>query len=104
MHSNSQWIKDAAGDRFDAIELSIVPTFVIAADRHQAAENLIASRGWQGVTVEDVLAMPAVFIGSVDEIIEEVRARRDQYGFSYYVISDSMMEMVAPIVARLATM
>ena len=96
------WIKDAAGDRFDAIELSIVPTIVIAANRQQAAADLIQSRGWGDVTAEDVLAMPAIFIGSIDEIVTEIEARRDQYGFSYYVISDSMMEAVAPIVARLA--
>jgi hypothetical protein len=31
-----------------------------------------------------------------------MRARRERYCFSYYVISDSAMETVAPIVARLA--
>ena len=96
------WIKEAAGERFDAIELSVVPTIVIAAHRQQAAEEFIASRGWSGVTAEDVLAMPAIFIGSMGEIIAEMQARREQYGFSYYVISDSHMEAAAPIVARLA--
>jgi probable F420-dependent oxidoreductase len=96
------WIKDAAGERFDAIELSAVPTIVIAANRQQAAAACIRSRGWSGVTAEDVLAMPAIFIGSVKEIVAEMRARREQYGFSYYVISDGMMEAVAPIVERLA--
>ena len=46
--------------------------------------------------------MPAIFIGSVDEIVAEMQARREQYGFSYYVISDGMMEAVAPIAAQLA--
>jgi probable F420-dependent oxidoreductase len=96
------WINETAGDRIDAIELSAVPTIVIAANRQQAAEAFIRSRNWSGVTVEEVLAMPAIFIGSMDEIVTEMRARRERYGFSYYVISDSAMETVAPIVARLA--
>ena len=46
--------------------------------------------------------MPSIFIGPVDEIVEEMRARRERYGFSYYVIFDHAIETVAPIVARLA--
>ncbi len=96
------WIREAAGARFDAIELSVVPTIIIATHQRHAAENLIQSRGWSGVTAEDVLAMPAVFIGSEAEIVATIRERREQYGFSYYVISDAQMEITAPIVARLA--
>ena len=43
-----------------------------------------------------------VFIGSLDYIVDEMRARRERYGFSYYVVLDQAMEKVAPIVARLA--
>jgi hypothetical protein len=45
--------------------------------------------------------MPSVFIGSVDQIVEEMQARRERYGFSYDVLFDHAIEMVAPIVARL---
>jgi len=38
----------------------------------------------------------------VDHIVDEMRARRDRYGFSYYVVLDHAMERVMPIVARLA--
>lgn len=96
------WIKEAAGDRFDALELSAVPTIVVATDRERAAEAFIRSRGWRDVTTDDVLAMPTIFIGSVDEIVEQMRARRERYGFSYYVVSDAHMSAGAPIVARLA--
>jgi hypothetical protein len=49
-----------------------------------------------------VLEMPSLFIGPVEQIIEEMLARRERYGFSYYVISDASMKAFAPIVARLA--
>lgn len=96
------WIREAAGDRFDALELSAVPTIIVATDRERAAEIFIRSRGWHDVTAGDVLAMPTIFIGSVDEIVEQMRARRERYGFSYYVMSDAHMSAGAPIVARLA--
>jgi probable F420-dependent oxidoreductase len=97
-----EWIRAAAGARFDAIELSAVPTIVIAPDRRQAAIAFIQSRGWSDVSADDVLAMPALFIGTVDQIVEQMQARREQYGFSYYVLTDNRMHELAPIVAQLA--
>ncbi len=95
------WVREGAGVRFDAIELSLIPTVIIADDRRRATEELITNRGWHGVGVEDVLAMPSVLIGSVAQIVEDLVARRAIYGFSYYVISDTQAEAFASIAARL---
>ena len=46
--------------------------------------------------------MPSVFVGSLEQVADEMRARRERYGFSYYVILDRTMHVVAPLVARLA--
>ena len=94
-------VRQAAGERFARIELSMVITVVIAERRQQAAEQFARDRGWGGISAEQVLAMPSMFIGSVDQIVEEMQARRERYGFSYYVLFDHAMEMAAPIVARL---
>jgi probable F420-dependent oxidoreductase len=96
------WVREGAGDRFAELELSLVPTVVITGRRRQATEQLIQSRGWAGVTVEQVWEMPSVFIGSIEQVGEDMLARREQYGFSYYVISDTVLDHVAPVVARLA--
>lgn len=96
------WIREAAGDRFADIELSLVPNVVIADDHERAAAASICARGWSDVSVDDVLAMPADLIGSMDRIIETLQARRERYGFSYYVISDANMGAMAPVVACLA--
>jgi probable F420-dependent oxidoreductase len=95
-------VRQMAGDRFDKIELSMVVTVVISERRQQAAEQLARERGWGGVSVEKVLEMPSLFIGSMAQIVEEMQARREQYGFSYYVLFDHAIDEVAPIVARLA--
>ena len=44
--------------------------------------------------------MPSIFIGPVDQIVDEMQKRRERYGISYYVVSDRALEIVAPIVAR----
>ena len=96
------WVREAAGKRFDALELSTVASVAIAHDHRAAAERFAREQGWDGVSAEEVLTMPSVFVGSAERIADEMRARRERYGFSYFVVSDADMEAVAPVVARLA--
>ncbi len=95
------WIREGAGERFPDIELNLIPTVLFSNDRSDTAQQLIKRRNWD-VSVDDVLEMPSLFIGTLDEIIEQMCRRRDQFGFSYYVISDTDIEMFTPIVARLS--
>lgn len=96
------WLRDAAGDRFDRIELGLGATFVVADDRRTATERLIRRLGWDGVEPEDVWDMPSVFVGSVDCIADQLRERRERLGFSYLVVPDDAMDACGPIVAQLA--
>jgi probable F420-dependent oxidoreductase len=96
------WVREGAGSRFADIELSLIPTLVMEPDRERAAAELIQARGWRDVTSADVLAMPSVFIGLLEDIAEQMEERRARYGFSYYVVSDRQLDRVAPLVARLA--
>src|SRR5215470_659311 len=97
-----EWVRKAAGARFDQIELSILSSVIIAERRREAAERLVHERGWDGLPAERVFEMPSIFIGSVDQIVDEMRARRERYGISYYVVRDGSLEITAPIVAHLA--
>jgi hypothetical protein len=45
--------------------------------------------------------MPSVFIGTVDQIVADMLARREQFGFSYYVVADDQREEMAPVVKLL---
>lgn len=91
------WVRAGAGPRYDQIELSLIPTVILSDDRAAAAAQLIAERGWQGVSVEQALSMPAVFIGDLGQIGQTLRERRERYGFSYYIFSDRQMEELAPL-------
>ena len=95
------WVRQQAGARFHRIELSIVSSVVVAEDRRKAAERLARERGWDGLSVERVLEMPSIFIGTVDRIVDEMRQRRERYGISYYVVGDRSLETITPVVARL---
>ena len=95
-------VRRIAAERFERIELSLVATVVLADQRRPVAERLARQHGWSGLSSEQVLEMPSVFIGSLDHVADEMRARRERYGFSYYVILDRAMTATAPLVARLA--
>ncbi|MBI5878131.1 MAG: TIGR03621 family F420-dependent LLM class oxidoreductase [Chloroflexi bacterium] len=97
-----EWVRQGAGERFDQIELNLIPGLVFTDDRQGGAEQLIRTRGWVGVTVEQVLAMPSVFIGTPEQMAAQMEERRAVYGFSYYVVPDDRVAEFAPIVARLA--
>ena len=97
-----EWIRDGAGDRFDQVELSMMISPVLADDHHNAAERFAAQRGWRGLGADHVLQMPSVFVGPLDRVVDVMQARRDEYGFSYYVVSDRAIETFAPVVDRLS--
>jgi len=96
------WVREGAGARFDERELSLVITPLVTDARDARADGLIRERAWTGVSVDDVLAMPSIFIGTVEQIVDEMLARRARYGFSYFVVADRHLEAFGPVVARLA--
>lgn len=98
------WVRQAAGDRFDSLELNIlVAEVVVTEDRAQVAQFIAAAMAPNmGATVEQVLQVPYVLIGTVDQICEDLLARRDQYGISYVTVFEKNMEALAPVIARLA--
>jgi hypothetical protein len=54
------------------------------------------------MSVGDVLESPHALIGTVEQIAETLRARREQLGISYYTVYGRDADVFAPVVARLA--
>jgi probable F420-dependent oxidoreductase len=95
-----QWVREAAGERFDRLELNtIVFNVTITDDRQQAAEAV--ARQW-GVTPEHILNSIHFLIGTVDEMCDDVQRWREQYGISYIGTVQENIDTLAPVVARLA--
>jgi hypothetical protein len=95
-------IRAGAGNRFDQIELSLVPDIVITDDRAAGFDDVSCQNDWAGIDHAEIKDMPAIFVGSVEEICDQMIARREGLGTSYYVIPDSLMMECAPIVERLS--
>jgi probable F420-dependent oxidoreductase len=94
------WLRDAAGDRFDDIELNALVFVVNVTDDPDPVREMMA--GIFGVTPDLVAESPYVWIGSTGEIADQLRAARERWGFSYFVVQGDALEPVAPIVAELS--
>lgn len=70
-------------------------------NRQQATEHLAQQLG-EGVTSEHLLQILYVLIGTINQICEDILARRQRYGISYLSIFEQSMEAFAPVVARLS--
>jgi probable F420-dependent oxidoreductase len=99
-------VRDAAGDRFDAIEFNALIQFVVHTDdREASAAELAATLG--GVSCEFVLESPFVLLGTHEQMAETLAARQQQFGVSYWTVFDewvgrpSAMPDIAKVIALL---
>src|SRR2546430_1483040 len=90
----------AAGDRFDDLELQSFVGFTNFPDDRRSLAEMMA--GAFGVSPEEALETPVVLAGTLEEMIDDVQARRERWGMSYVVVGVDVMEQFAPAVARLA--
>jgi probable F420-dependent oxidoreductase len=95
-----EWLRAAAGDGFDDLELQTLVGFVLSTDdRASIGQGMAAAFG---VEPEDALSAPVTLVGSQDQMVEALESRRDRWQISYVVIPSESLELFAPIVARLA--
>jgi probable F420-dependent oxidoreductase len=94
------WIRDAASDRFDDLELQIrVHLAMVTDDRESIIEELAPAFG---LTPDDARETPHALIGTVDQICDQLIERRERWGISYLGMSGDQLEAFAPVIARLA--
>ena len=94
------YVRDAAGVRFDNLELQSLVGFVYMGDNPQGVLDGIA--GTFGIPPAEASMAPPCLVGTQAGIVESLEARRERWQFSYHVIEDSAIDTFAPIVAQLA--
>jgi probable F420-dependent oxidoreductase len=92
------WIRQAAGSRFDSLELQTLASVMIVNTRRAA----VRSATMLGYAGEESLELPSLLIGTEDELCERIVERREKWGFSSIVVPGESMEIFAPVVERLA--
>jgi probable F420-dependent oxidoreductase len=92
-------VREAAGDRFENLEVNAFATFVITDQRRAQTEAMIARRGWRGIDVDAVWQMPTIFIGSLDQIRSDLHERLERFGLSYLVVGEDGLNALEQIVS-----
>jgi probable F420-dependent oxidoreductase len=95
-----QWVREAAGARFDDIEFNTLIYIGIVTDDQLGEAGKFGPMF--GLSAQEALDVPHAVVGTIDEICETFTARRERWGFSYMTINEGVMEAMAPVVEKLA--
>lgn len=94
------WVREAAGDRFDSLELHTrVHLALVTDDRQGTAEALGPAFG---LTPDEALESPHTICGTVEEITDDLLAQRERFGITAIGLGIDAIDAMAPVVARLA--
>jgi probable F420-dependent oxidoreductase len=99
-------VREAAGDRFDAIELNALIQFVVHTDDREASATELAA-AFGGISPEFVLDSPFVLLGTHEQMAETLAERQQRFGVSYWTVFDewtgraSAMPDIAKVIALL---
>ena len=94
------WVREAAGARFDAIELNVLVGFCLVTDDPGSIAEAMAPAF--GILPDEALHVPYTLIGTLDWMADELVRRREEWGFSYIGFDGDSWEAMSPLVARLA--
>jgi alkanesulfonate monooxygenase SsuD/methylene tetrahydromethanopterin reductase-like flavin-dependent oxidoreductase (luciferase family) len=94
------FVRDAAGDRFDDLELNVAVTAMPVDDSGQP-DLTIPRISLPGLSDEELLRHPGVLSGSTEEIADRIRGYREVYGISYVIVQMRHAEAFGKVIALL---
>ncbi|MCU1397526.1 MAG: putative oxidoreductase [Acidimicrobiales bacterium] len=96
-------VRDAAGARLSDIEMNVRVFIVKVTDSSAARTEFITSfSGAIGVPTTFMEESPFALVGEPQQMIDDLLARRERWGFSYVIVGADDVESFAPVVAALA--
>jgi probable F420-dependent oxidoreductase len=99
------WVREAAGDRFDALTFNVYPSqwpITVTDDLRGEARKVIdrmKERTGVELTEDDVIASPHIFIGSIERFVEKFQELRERLGISSFMVGS--LDELGPVVERL---
>jgi alkanesulfonate monooxygenase SsuD/methylene tetrahydromethanopterin reductase-like flavin-dependent oxidoreductase (luciferase family) len=94
-----EWIRAAAGDRFDLLDLAVFSLITVTDHRDDA---LAAAAAAQGVSQQWLADAPQFSFGTLEEIADDLERKRERYGISYIMTPGESFDALTPLVEKLA--
>ncbi|MER5178477.1 LLM class F420-dependent oxidoreductase [Streptomyces sp. NPDC002896] len=89
-----------AAGRAEPAELNLLLQVVaVTEDRRAAVQEALPHL--PNLTEEQVLALPIMAVGTLDQITAQLRAQRERYGFTYLTVLEPYMEAFGAVIERL---
>jgi probable F420-dependent oxidoreductase len=95
-----EFVRKAAGDRFDELERNIAIT-AMPLDGSGMPDLSIPRRFLPTLSEEELLRHPGVLAGSVRDMADRIRGYRDTYGVSYIIVQAPHAEPFSKVIAEL---
>jgi len=94
------WVREAAGDRYDDIEIQALVGFQMFTDDARGLAEAMAPAF--DTTPDEVLESPIALVGTIDDMVEQLERRRERWDMTYHVVGHDHLDAFAPVVERLA--
>jgi probable F420-dependent oxidoreductase len=95
-----EFVRNAAGDRFDSLELNLVIT-ALPPDGETIPDLRMTRRYASELSDEEIMSMPSVLSGSPREIADTLSGNREKYGVTSYTVQDNHLDSFAKVIAEL---
>lgn len=95
-----EFVRIAAGDRFDSLELNIAITAMPRVGETDPDLRLTRTYSPE-MSDAEILAMPSVLAGSPREIADTLSGYRDKYGITSFTVQDNHLDNFAKVIAEL---
>jgi probable F420-dependent oxidoreductase len=94
-----EFVRAAAGDRFDDLELNLAIT-AVPSDNSGMPDLSLTRRYAPTLSDEELLALPAVLSGSPRDIADTLRRYRESYGLTSFTVQESHAATFAKVIAE----
>lgn len=92
------WVRNAAGSRADAIELSC---FVRALITRRRADEVDRIAQKVGMTSDQILDSPHYLVGTANQVAEDLVRRREEFGISYIIVGQSALKSFGSVMEKM---
>ena len=97
-----RWVRDAAGDRFDQIDLNVlIQSTHITSSSQETEQSWNLHAEFLGTSVNLLRDTPMLLIGTFEEVADIVRRRRERWGFNYVSVQDDTALKFADVIPLL---
>jgi probable F420-dependent oxidoreductase len=94
----AEFVRGAAGDRYAEIELNVlVHIFRLTQDREAAAAAIRTEYGLN-LSVEEILGVPTILIGTPEQIATHLTEQRERLGISYFTVLEAHLEAFGEVI------